>query len=149
MDLRLSFATSGGLMASDYGFSPESGHLARVRRLLDRRPNTDVVTGRRLVTLRDFLGHLDSSGTVTRPISDMLVGLMQTIKGSCFYPCIPAHHECPVCLTRNDIRQLSKSLSRRLIWPAYSTIRKGRRNPATQRRIITGTIEKCRNRGEV
>lgn len=71
----------------DYGFAPgATAQDARARVLFQRRANTTLVSGKKLVTVRDFAAHLLASGAVTRPIDDALIAAHANSEGHMFIP---------------------------------------------------------------
>ncbi len=59
----------------DYGYVPDRDpYLNRLRVVVDRRPNTAMVSVRSVRSLQAFIQHLDRASSVTRPIDHMVVG---------------------------------------------------------------------------
>jgi len=76
---------TGGLV--DYGFAPGStAQDRRARNLFARRANTKLVAPKSLATVRGFAELLRTSGTVTRPIDDALIGAHANSEGWIFIP---------------------------------------------------------------
>ena len=71
---------NGGVV--DYGFAPGStAQDKRARNLFSRRANTTLVAPKSLATVRAFANFLRTSGTVTRPIDDALIGAHASSEG--------------------------------------------------------------------
>lgn len=71
----------------DYGFAPgATPQDERARLLFQRRANTTLVAGTKLVTVRAFAAHLLSSVAVARPIDDALIGAHANSEGRMFIP---------------------------------------------------------------
>jgi len=74
----------------DYGFAPgQTAQDQRARTLFQRRANTTLVAPKALTTVRGFANHLLTSGTVTRPIDDALIGAHANSEGWIFIPMFP------------------------------------------------------------
>jgi hypothetical protein len=66
----------------DYGFAPGlTPQDGRARNLFARRANTTLVASKALTTVRGFANRLLTSGTVTRPIDDALIGAHASSEG--------------------------------------------------------------------
>jgi hypothetical protein len=69
----------------DYGFAPgTTAQDGRARILFQRRANTTLVSGKKLVTVRGFMNHLRTSAAVARPIGDALIGAHANSEGFMF-----------------------------------------------------------------
>ncbi|HEX8314208.1 MAG TPA: hypothetical protein VF609_04415 [Flavisolibacter sp.] len=75
----------------DYGFAPgTTDQDGRVRNMFSRRGATTLITaGRNRSTVKQFIGHLDSTGTITKPIDDILIGTHANSQGYLFIPMFP------------------------------------------------------------
>ncbi len=74
----------------DYGFAPGSTTQdGRIRSLFQRRGNTTLIHLRRLSSVRQFIHHLDTTGSVTQPIGDPLIGAHANSEGHVFIPMYP------------------------------------------------------------
>lgn len=72
----------------DFGFAPGgTAQDGRVRQLFQRRANTTLIHNpRTIATVRAFVDHLATSGTVARPIEDALIGAHANSEGWIFIP---------------------------------------------------------------
>ncbi len=71
----------------DFGFAPANDtHINNVRGVFQRRAGTTVVHSRRISTVRGFIDHLNTSGSVTRPVGNLLVGAHANSEGWIFIP---------------------------------------------------------------
>lgn len=71
----------------DFGFAPGgTAHDGRVRQLFQRRANTTLIHTRTIATVRAFVDHLATSGTVARPIDDALIGAHANSEAWIFIP---------------------------------------------------------------
>ncbi|HEX8494996.1 MAG TPA: hypothetical protein VF658_19300 [Pyrinomonadaceae bacterium] len=72
----------------NYGFAPGgTPQDGRVRLLFARRPNTTLIAAQRGRTVvRQFIGHLNTSPAITRPVDDLLLGAHANDEGFLFAP---------------------------------------------------------------
>jgi hypothetical protein len=59
----------------DFGFSPGlDDHLRDLRGMFARQTNTTLIDKRGVTTVRQFITHLNTSATISKPIGDLLIG---------------------------------------------------------------------------
>ncbi len=75
----------------DHGFAPgDTPQDGRVRNLFSRRGNTTLIAAaRNRNTVKQFINHLDSTATITKPIDDILVGSHANAQGYLFTAMFP------------------------------------------------------------
>jgi hypothetical protein len=75
----------------DYGFAPGgTPQDGRVRNMFSRRGNTTLIAAaRNRSTVKQFIAHLVSTGTITKPIEDILIGTHANSQGYLFIPLHP------------------------------------------------------------
>ncbi|WP_417361710.1 hypothetical protein [Galbibacter sp.] len=74
----------------DYAFAPgRTGQDNRVRNMFNRMDNTTLINRHSVTTVRQFIQHLSSNGSVTRPIEDALNGAHANAQGFLFISMYP------------------------------------------------------------
>jgi hypothetical protein len=74
----------------DYAFAPNAdAYIGRVRAMFQRRANTTLIHQRRITTVRQFISHLDTTGSITKPIGDILLGAHANSEGHIFVDMFP------------------------------------------------------------
>ena len=76
---------------TDFGFAPGgTAQDGRLRRLFQRRAGTQLIAAQRgRTTVREFIGHLDTTPSITKPIDDALLGAHANSEGHIFIPMFP------------------------------------------------------------
>jgi hypothetical protein len=98
----------------DYGFAPgTTAQDGRVRNMFTRRGNTTLIAAaRNRSTVKEFIGHLDSAASITKPIDDLLIGTHANSQGYLFIPMFPNQQGPTTYETLEDtISDTTKSIS--------------------------------------
>ena len=88
----------------DFGFAPggRDPHLASLRAMFGRRPATTLIDVRGMTTIRQFIAHLNTTTTITKPIDDAVLGAHANDEGQLFLPSFPGQRGPTVFETLND-----------------------------------------------
>lgn len=78
----------------DYAFAPDSSNPkdpvpAALRTMFGRRANTKVVSGKKILTVRDFVTELNTLPVTDRPIGNAFIGSHANSEGQMFVPLFP------------------------------------------------------------
>ena len=74
----------------DFGFAPAGdSHIASPRAMFGRRATTTLINVRGMTTIRQFITHLDTTTSITKPIDDALLGAHANDEGELFLSAFP------------------------------------------------------------
>ena len=74
----------------DFGSAPgTTGEDGRVRMMFARRQNTTLIQKKRLVTLKGFINHLNTTAAITKPVGTLLFGSHANEQGFIEVPMFP------------------------------------------------------------
>ena len=74
----------------DFAFAPDGDeHVRNLRSMFERRATTTLINGGGIDTVRQFITHLDKTGTIIKPIGDLLIGAHANNEGQFFITMFP------------------------------------------------------------
>ena len=80
----------------DFGFSPgppRDSHLADLRTMFSLRANTTLIAKSTVTSVRGFIQHLNGTGTITKPVGDLLLGTHANDEGQLSIPMFPGQSD--------------------------------------------------------
>lgn len=74
----------------DFGFAPDGDeHIGNLRLLFERRTTTSLINSPGVNTVRQFIGHLEKTKAIPKPVDDLLIGAHANNEGQFFIPMFP------------------------------------------------------------
>jgi hypothetical protein len=74
----------------DFGFAPDGDdHIANLRSLFERRTSTALIDKRGVNAVRQFIGHIEKTNAIKKPVDDLLIGAHANNEGQFFIPMFP------------------------------------------------------------
>ena len=71
----------------NFGFAPDGDdHVANLRLMLQRQANTTLIDQPAVSSVRQFIGHLDKTSTIAKPVDDLLIGAHANHEGQFLIP---------------------------------------------------------------
>jgi hypothetical protein len=69
----------------DFGFAPGGdGYFQSMQAMFGRRSSTSLIAKQGVTAIRQFIGHLDATTSITKPVGDLLVGSHANEEGQLF-----------------------------------------------------------------
>ena len=76
----------------NFGFAPDGDdHVANLRLMFQRQANTTLIDQPAVSSVRQFIGHLDKTSTIAKPVDDLLIGAHANHEGQFLIPMFPGH----------------------------------------------------------